>query len=240
MRLDIINKKEDIIPLQLVGKSVVVIDVLRATSTIVAAFENGCREVIAVATPQEASNIKNRLGVQGVLGGERKKQKLPGFDFGNSPREYTLERLSGKTLVFTTTNGTALINSCIFGKEILIASFRNAEAVVGCLKNNWEVLLACAGTKGTFSLEDNLLAGYLSLLVSKKYPDSLLSEKCKNAIKLFKMLEKDIPGILEKTPHGHGLALLGLEKDISYCLEKNKAPLVPKVKTRVFYPRIQL
>lgn len=240
MRVDIINKKEDIIPLRLAGKTVVAIDVLRATSTMAVAFENGCREVIAVSIPEEALALKKQLGAEGVLGGERKKQKLPGFDFGNSPREYTLEKVNNKILIFTTTNGTALINSCIHGQETLIASFRNAESVVGFLKNKEEVVLACAGTRGTFSLEDNLLAGYLSLLISREYPSSSLSEGCKSAVNLYKLLEKDIAGILEKTPHGHGLAVLGLEKDIGYCLEKNKITIVPRVKTRAFYPRIQL
>ncbi len=239
MNINLIIKKEDVIPIELSGKTVIVIDVLRATSTMVFALENGCKEIIAVSTPEEALTLKKQLRTKAILGGERNKQKLPGFDFGNSPREYSLEKILNKVLIFTTTNGTALINLCIYSKDTIIGSFMNASSVVRYLKGKSHVVLACAGTKGDFSLEDYLLAGYMSLLISKEYPNSSVCEECQKAIGLYKVFEMDMPGILEKTPHGQGLFRLGLHKDIKYCLQKDNISLVPKVVTRAYYSRIQ-
>lgn len=239
MNINLIIKKEEILPREMSGKVVVVIDVLRATSTMVNALKNGCKEIIAVATVEEALILKKRLGTKAVLGGERKKQKLPGFDFGNSPREYTPNKIFDRVLVFSTTNGTGLINLCIHAKDTIIGSFMNARSVVRYLRDAKEVVLACAGTKGYFSLEDYLLAGYMSLLIATEYPRSLLCEECQKAMGLYKRIEIDMEGILIKTPHGQGLVALGLGDDIKECLQKDIITIVPKVVTRAYYPRIQ-
>ncbi|KUO53244.1 MAG: hypothetical protein APF76_01870 [Desulfitibacter sp. BRH_c19] len=239
MNVSLIIKKEEVIPIKLSGKTVIVIDVLRATSTMVTALEHGCKEIVAVSTPEEALILKKQLGTKAVLGGERNKQKLSGFDFGNSPREYIPEKILNKVLIFTTTNGTALINLCIHAKDTIICSFLNARSVISYLNDKNEVVLACAGTKGALSLEDYLLAGYIALLISKACPRSSLSEECQKAISLYMLLEKNIEGILEKTPHGQELVALGLHKDIKYCLQKDNISLVPKVVTRAYYSRIQ-
>ncbi len=239
MVIDVILKKEDIISYNLSGNIVVAIDILRATTTMVNAFKNGCQEIIAVSSIEEAFYLKKLYGDRVVLGGERNRERVPGFDLGNSPREYTPEKIGGKVVVFTTTNGTDLINRCAKAKNILIGSFLNAGAIVNYLAEEEKIIFACAGTRGYFSLEDYLFAGYLSYLLQKKYNNIILSDQCQKAVMLFKIMENDLEGILEKTPHGQALIDIGLNGDIAYCVKKNIVDIVPKVKGNGFFIRIQ-
>lgn len=146
---------------ELEGKTAVVIDVLRATTTICCALEAGAKEVVPCQEIEEACRVAEEFSRDAVLGGERDGLPIEGFDLGNSPDEYTPESVSGKSLVFTTTNGTRAMRHCRQAARVLIASFLNASAVFQELVTLDEVHIVCAGTKGQYSRDDILMAGLL-------------------------------------------------------------------------------
>jgi 2-phosphosulfolactate phosphatase len=147
---------------ELAGKTVVVIDVLRASTTIAYAFDAGAKEIFPCEEIEEAERIADGLPPGEVmLGGERNGLPIAGFDLGNSPREYTPEAVSGKSVVFTTTNGTRAMRRCRQAARVLIASFVNATAICGQLLTQKEIHIICAGTRGQYSRDDILMAGLL-------------------------------------------------------------------------------
>jgi 2-phosphosulfolactate phosphatase len=150
-------------PQALAGGTVVVIDVLRATTTIVYAIEAGARTVILCGEIDEAKSIAAKFrDDERILGGERGGLKIEGFDLGNSPEEYTPQRVKGKTVIFTTTNGTRAVLHARMAKQILLGAFVNASAVAQRLVGEDRVHLLCAGTDGQPTDEDIMLAGMLA------------------------------------------------------------------------------
>ncbi|MGH7482532.1 MAG: 2-phosphosulfolactate phosphatase, partial [Longimicrobiales bacterium] len=144
------------------GAAVAVIDVLRATSTIVEALANGAKAVLPVATPEEATSLLQRLDSEDVLRcGERRGARIEGFDLGNSPQEFTADRVGGKLLAMTTTNGTPALLAAAGARRVVVASFLNLRAVTDALAGEERVVLLCAGREGSFALEDGLCAGTL-------------------------------------------------------------------------------
>lgn len=147
---------------ELAGKTVVVIDVLRASTTIAYALDAGAREIFPCEEIEEAQRIADGLPPgEVVLGGERGGLPIEGFDLGNSPREYTPEVVSGKSVVFTTTNGTRAMRHCRQAARVLIGSFANATAICEQLLTENEIHIVCAGTRGQYSRDDILMAGLL-------------------------------------------------------------------------------
>jgi 2-phosphosulfolactate phosphatase len=149
-------------PRELAGGTVVVIDVLRATTTIVYAIEAGAWEVIPCLEVDDAHTIAKQLPPdEFVLGGERHGLPIDGFDLGNSPEEYTAQAVGGRTVVLTTTNGTRAISHARQAANVLIGAFVNASAVVRQLLGEEQIHILCAGTDDQFSEDDILLAGML-------------------------------------------------------------------------------
>jgi 2-phosphosulfolactate phosphatase len=146
-------------PEQLAGRTCVVIDVLRATTTIVHALAAGATQVIPCLEVDEARHIAAEIGAAAVLGGERSGGKIAGFNLGNSPAEYTPQSVGGKTLVFTTTNGTRALTRCKTATRVLIGAFVNFSAVCGEIADVNQLALLCGGTDGEVTREDALLAG---------------------------------------------------------------------------------
>src|ERR1700722_795533 len=184
------------------GTVCVVFDVLRATSTLVTALHNGAAAIIPVSEiPEALKSKKKRPAV--LTGGERNgvKIRVKGreFDFGNSPREYTPEKIRGKTIVTTTTNGTRALRACTKAKIVLAASFLNLSATAKFLreKKNDEVVIVCAGTRENTALEDVLAAGGLceQLLPGK----SLFSDSAQIALTSFKHAKEDLAGAVRKS-----------------------------------------
>ncbi|PLV59492.1 2-phosphosulfolactate phosphatase family protein [Thermotoga sp. KOL6] len=197
----------------------VVIDVLRATSTIVTALANGAKRVIPVRTVKEALE-KRRENV--LICGEREARKIEGFDLGNSPLEYKKEIVFGKVIVLTTTNGTQVIEK-IKSKEIIAASFLNALAVVKYLRDKRDIVFVCAGTNGEFSSEDFLLAG----AIVKRLGREDLKDGAHVAKKYFESVKDLREEIKQHSSHARKLISLGFEKDVDYCLRENVSDVVP-------------
>jgi 2-phosphosulfolactate phosphatase len=146
----------------LAGGTAVVIDVLRATTTIAYALDAGAKEVAPCLAISDALALAKQLPPDEVLlGGERDGVAIEGFDLGNSPEEYTVERVGGKTVIFTTTNGTHTINRARAANDVLLAAFVNAEAIVRELLDREHIHIICSGTDGRIGQEDVLLAGLL-------------------------------------------------------------------------------
>lgn len=214
---------------------VVVIDVLRATSTIVVALANGCEEIIATESIEEAINIASGYTrADYVLGGERRGLAVDGFDLGNSPAEYEPARVSGKKLIFTTTNGTRAIKAYGNAYAIYAASFLNADAVFRELAHDHsdrDIVLACAGQDSRFCLEDALCAGLLAARLRDQMGASL-SDSANAAADLFSMYESSIHGALASSNHGSYLIGLGYGQDVEFCSRRSEIDIVPKVYDR--------
>lgn len=150
-------------PDDLASAAVVVIDVLRATTVIAHALAAGAREVIPCLEVEDAVRAAESLPLeQAVLGGERGGLKIDGFNLGNSPQEYNLKSVGGKTVVFTTTNGTKAMQHCHAARRVLLGAFVNASAVVAAVRAEQKLRIVCAGTRGEVTREDVLFAGFVA------------------------------------------------------------------------------
>ena len=207
---------------------VVVIDVLRATSAICAAFDNGIASIIPVATLEEAHEYK----AKGYLvGAERKGQIVEGFDFGNSPFSYINEEFRGKDVVLTTSNGTKALHYAREADVVLVGSFLNLDALCEHLITlNKNVLCLCSGWQDKFNLEDTICAGaILDNLVSTG--DFIAEEDSSIAAKyLFKTAELNHIGFLKSSSHRRRMKGLNLKDDIIYCLTPNQTRVIPILK----------
>jgi len=213
------------------NKVVIVVDVLRATTTITAALAAGCLEVIPVLTPEEAIEMRERLEDERVLlGGERNTLKIPGFDLGNSPLEYTPEVVAGKRIILTTTNGTRAISRAAHGRQVLIGAMINAPAVarVAAMAKT-DITIICAGTREHFSLEDFLAAG---LIVDwhGRYGDFTLRDGARVAREYYGFYRNDAITAMKASFHGQQLMELGFETDIDYCSQIGLVDIVPVYK----------
>ncbi|HOM17491.1 MAG TPA: 2-phosphosulfolactate phosphatase [Thermoguttaceae bacterium] len=160
-------------PEELAGGTAVVIDVLRATTTITYALAAGAREVIACTEIDQARQIASQYAAGEVLlGGERGGRPIDGFDLGNSPREYTPENVAGRTIVFTTSHGTAALAHVRTARQVFLAAFVNAQAVCDRLAGEDAIHIVCAGTQGQISRDDVLAAGLLVERIQRSSGDA--------------------------------------------------------------------
>lgn len=221
MNVSVISRVED--TGSFLGETAVVIDVLRATSTMVTALANGAGGIRPFSEPvQAAAECTNQNGH--LLCGERGGVRIEGFHLGNSPLEFDAHTVNGKMLLMSTTNGTRAIEACLEAKNIYIASALNAGAVAErLLREQQPVTIVCAGTKGKFSLDDFAVAGLVASYLASdgvKYDDTalaavLLAQKC------------DLHEMLASSLHGRRLMELGFGEDVEYCAQINKFNLVP-------------
>lgn len=207
---------------------IVVIDVLRATSAICAAFDNGVAAIIPVSTIEEAQAYKDK-GY--LVGAERKGQIVEGFDFGNSPYSYMKEELRGKEVVLSTTNGTKAIDLAKDAETVVIGSLLNLDALCIWLeKQEKNILCLCSGWENKFNLEDTICAGAISeyLLNTGKFKSD---EDASIAAKYLYLSAKDnYLGYLKSSSHRRRLKNLNLNEDIKYCLTPNSTNVIPILK----------
>jgi 2-phosphosulfolactate phosphatase len=220
-------------PTDLAGKTAVVIDVLRATTTIVHALAAGATEVAPCQEVNEALRLKTQLGDQAVLGGEREGLPIAGFDCGNSPAEYTPSRVRGKTLVFTTTNGTRALDRCRHARRVLIGAFVNFSALCRELASESEIALVCAGTDGHVTREDTLLAGAIVEDLFKSGQTELndqaeiAADAWQTAVRL--LTDRPLGLTLRASRGGRNLIETGQENDIDLAAQLDKFDFVPEL-----------
>lgn len=205
---------------------VVIIDIFRATSSICYGIDNGAEAIIPVAQVEECIAYREK-GNDYLIAAERDGSVVTGFDFGNSPFSYTAEKVAGKTVVLTTTNGTHALHLSRAAKKVVIGSFLNLTALSNWLKTeNENILLVCAGWKNNFNLEDTAFAGAVidNLKQSGNY---ILDDPAIAAHDLFQLAKGDIPAYLSKTSHGERMRKLGIEQDIAFCLNVDITTAIP-------------
>jgi 2-phosphosulfolactate phosphatase len=204
---------------------VVIIDIFRATSSICYGIENGAEAIIPVAEVEECLAYKEKYPDY-FLAAERNGEVVKGFDFGNSPFSYTPQKVAGKTVVLTTTNGTQALYLSRKAKQIIIGSFLNLTPVCNWLKTtNENILLVCAGWKYNVNLEDTLFAG--AVVEQLKADGYELDDPAIAANDLYQLGKNDISLYLKKTSHSERLKQLGIEEDIAFCLNVDTTTAIP-------------
>jgi len=206
-------------------KVVVVVDVFRATTSMVTAMSYGIDHIVPVAEIEACQT----LGKKGYLtAAERGGEQVKGFDFGNSPYSYRSDKLKGKKLAMTTTNGTIAIERSKKAKKLIIGSFLNLTAVTRFLrKENENILVVCAGWKGKFSLEDTLFAGALAFKLQTSF--SFLTDTVLAALILYQTASEDLLDFLKRSAHYQRLIKISqdIHKDLAFSLEVDKYTVIP-------------
>lgn len=233
MKIEVYASQTHVTEKDLRGKNCVVIDTLRATSTIITALANGCEQVIPVEEVGQATQLRISVGESvSVLGGERDGQKIPGFDLGNSPLEYGPEHIYGKTLILTTTNGTLAIRKAEAAMCTYIGAMINATFIArALLKTETDAVLLCAGTEGKFAVEDVLSAGYIIHCLRRESQGApILVEDLAYACEV--LYENSREDLMHAAQYGKGyqnLQALGMGQDVTYCLQQDTVPALPLV-----------
>ncbi len=220
------------------GDIVIIIDVLRCSSTIVTALANGTKGIIPVETLKEA--WAHRRGYpEFLLAGERKGLKPKGFDLGNSPLEFSPETVKEKNIILTTTSGTKAICSARKGKKVLIGAFLNAKAVAEAAlkiaeKEKAGISIALSGKMGRFSIEDFLCAGaIISSLPTEKVE---LSDAALSALLAFQQARKSLSIIVQRGSHARYLESIGFKEDVLFCSRMNVFRVVPVLEGETIVP----
>ncbi|MED4601977.1 2-phosphosulfolactate phosphatase [Paenibacillus validus] len=241
MHIHVISSVNEARTEELQHKTVIVIDVLRATSTMLTALANGCRTIVPVETVNQAKSMQ---GKDELLGGERFCKKIPGFDLGNSPLEYTSELVTGKTVIMTTTNGTRAIQKAAKASHILIGCMLNAAACARKAANlTGDIVIVCAGTQDVFALEDGLCAGLLI--------DELLRLHAAGAVRgnltgpnapacvddfglamlqAYRNVQDRLLDALLTCANGKRLTKIGFHDDVVHCAQTHVLDLAPMVR----------
>lgn len=218
------------------GSIVVAIDVLRATSTIVTAIENGCGRIYPVSDVEEAMSVFSQVHKDEniLLGGENECLKIPGFNLSNSPLEYSKENVSGKDIIMTTTNGTRAINwAAGSAHAVIVGSLLNASAAIKkAISYKKNITLLCAGTGGRYSLDDIIACGCMLSSIEDlgKYTLCDLSHSCINEYELSK---DNIEGALKNSYHYKRLKKLGFKADLEYCCNIDTTNVAPVFKDNI-------
>jgi 2-phosphosulfolactate phosphatase len=236
MRIEVIEHVDAIHTKSLQGKTVIVIDVFRATSTIITALAYGCSSIIIADSVEHAISMK----LDDVwLGGERNGIKIRGFDLGNSPLDYQNSKIREKHLVFTTTNGTKALQTAKHAAYTIAGAFLNSLA---CAKRvlalTQDVVILCAGTESKFALEDGLCAGCMISDLHRISANTVfdINDLGRAMLACFEQCHPQLEYRLRNSQNGQKLIALREESDISYCTKMNQIDLVPRYQAGIIKP----
>ena len=231
MKLDVLITPGELMPADVARRTVVVVDVLRASSTIVEALAAGARALYPVAEVEEALRLANTLGRDEVLlSGERKSLAIEGFDLGNSPGDFTAERVGGKLLVMSTTNGTGATLLASAASRVIMGSWLNLAAVVDDLaRTGADPVFLCAGREGRFGLEDAVCAGTMAAALMERFDADADWELNDGAMAALAMALRypDPDELLRETAAGKQLVEAGLREDLAFCALTDRHDVVP-------------
>ena len=218
------------------GSIVVIIDILRASSAICTAFANGAESIIPVSEVDEAREYKNR-GY--LVAAERDGYVLDFADFGNSPFNFTREKVAGKTIAYSTTNGTGIINMASSASAIVIGSFLNISAISEwIIAQQKDVVLFCAGWKNRFNIEDTICAGAIAEKLMNSLLFSTICDSTLAAMDLWTIAKNDLQGYIEKAAQRSRLRDKGLDDCISFCLTMDYTRKIPVIKNGILVDNI--
>ncbi|MBA3342709.1 MAG: 2-phosphosulfolactate phosphatase [Gemmatimonadaceae bacterium] len=231
MRLDVFLSPREMSPGAVQGRVVAVIDVLRASTTIAVALSNGARSVIPVESAEEAMTTAKRFGHGEVMmAGERRMLPIPGFDAGNSPGDFTPETVSGRTVLISTTNGTAALMALQGARDVVVASYVNHAAATTMLRlaarSDSDIAIVCAGNEGHFSLEDAACAGRYVRSIGR-LPSPARNDAADACVLIDRKYGDNIAKIFEDSSHGKALVQAGFGADLVACAAVDSHPVVP-------------
>lgn len=237
MRVDVFFTPHEVMASEVANRVVAVVDVLRASTSVAVALANGARAVIPLGSSEEVvSRAKSLARSEVKLAGERKMQPIPGFDVGNSPLEFTREAVEGKTVLMSTTNGTAAVLSVQGARDVVIASYVNFSAVLvmlrAALRGGTDVAIVCAGQERHFALEDAACAGLFVQHVTAKQTKAELNDAAQAAMLIDKKFGSNLKRLLRTSTHGSALADAGFAADLVVCAELDSHAVVPVYQDR--------
>jgi 2-phosphosulfolactate phosphatase len=213
-------------------RQLVIVDVLRSCTSIATGLGHGASKIIPVESVEEAARLAHTLDPKTrLLCGERDGRKVGGFDLGNSPREYTRERVEGATLVFASSNASPLMAGLLEGREQRLLAYVNVGAVADAVRaEGTDLAILCAGKTGLFSLEDAACAGALIGRLTRDGDGVELNDAAEMAREYDRHHGADPEGILRRSEHGRYLIDLGFEDDLPVCARVDSVPLAPFLK----------
>lgn len=237
MRIDVVFGPPAGSSTLLAGRAVAVIDVLRASSTIAAALANGARAVVPLESADEVVGRARQFERGEVrLAGERRMLPIPGFDLGNSPREMTRDAVEGRTVLFTTTNGTAALLAVQGARDIILAAYVNYSAALAflqaALRSGVDVALVCAGREHQFSLEDAACAGRLLADLALQADDIALGDAAVACLALADRYGSSPAAVFAAAEHARALAAAGFADDLTLCGTLDAFPVIPLFQER--------
>lgn len=244
MQLTVYFSPNHLDELELRDKVIVVIDVLRASTTITYAMRAGAREVIPVASVEQAMKIVGSLNsTSTLLCGERNGKRIEGFKLGNSPSEYTEEAVEGRVLILTTTNGAVALTKAKHARHCYVSSFVNLSASIEALFalpniEQEQIVFICSGRSSEFALEDATCAGLMLTRILERVPTAILGDSARGALSIYNDFGRDIYKTLRESEHGRLLADLGYEEDIRVASEIDSMPLVPVLEQTAIKKRL--
>jgi 2-phosphosulfolactate phosphatase len=237
MRIDVFFTAQEVTPADVAGRVVAVIDVLRASTSIAVALANGAKTVIPLESSEEAvrrAKVLERSEVR--LAGERRMEKIPGFDLGNSPLEFTKEAVEGKTVFMSTTNGTAAILAVQGARDVVVASYVNHTAVLSmlraALRGGTDVAIVCAGHERRFALEDAGCAGLFVQNILKRHTKAVVNDAANAAMQIDRKFGTNIKRLFKSCDHGIALSEAGYDEDLEACADIDAYPVLPVFQDR--------
>jgi 2-phosphosulfolactate phosphatase len=235
VRIDVLFSPGEVGERELSGRVAAVVDVLRATTTIVEAIANGARRVLPTADTDDAIRLAQAFGREDVLlCGERGARKIEGFDLGNSPLEFTSEAVSDKLVVMTTTNGTRALIAGEPADRCIVASFLNITAAAKDLSESGKpIVILCAGREGRFALDDALFAGSLIRALRVGATGSVrMNDAALAAAALERRYREHLAAVMRRTAAARQIVEAGHEEDIGYSLTRDRHDVVPVMSDR--------
>ena len=229
MKIDVIPVYGRVLSHHISSSTVIAVDVLRSTSCIITAVGNGANRVVPAIDPGEAAMLAGRLGhADVVLAGERDAVKLPDFDIGNSPSEYSANTVKDRSVIISTTNGTAAIHGMSAAKDVLIGGMINRSAVAKrAVELGNDIIIVCAGTYGQISADDLLAAGSIAEAINRLSPSGIDASDITMVCCMLYADWKQGRADLSVTKHCARLIALGFEEDIRYCFSEDITDVVP-------------
>ena len=230
MRIDVAPTADAVVQAELGGVTALVIDVLRASTTIITALSNGCDAIVPVADPQEARRRAAAAGNGGALvAGERQGEPIPGFDLSNSPVEFQSAHVRGKTVYFTTSNGTRALLAARAAEAIGIAALVNVTAAATwAAAAGRDVTIVCAGSHGARSLEDWTCGGLAVDRILAAVPTAVLTDAARDALDTGRRYAADVGRLKHDAPWARRLIAAGRAADVDACLRLDTTKLVPR------------
>jgi 2-phosphosulfolactate phosphatase len=232
VKLDVFFGGQQLTPADVQGRVVLVIDVLRASTTVAVALSNGAKAIIPFESSDEVvARAKQFERSDVLLAGERRMHAIPGFDLGNSPREYTRATVEGKTVLLTTTNGTVALAGIQGARDVLVASYVNYSAVSAMIRaaarGASDVTIVCAGRDRQFALEDAACAGRFTRGVTRRLANVRLNDAAQACCLMDKRYGDRLDRLFEDSEHGRALAEAGFAEDLVVCASVDSHPVIP-------------